>query len=63
MTCGCVRGLPACALPVGSRRLVASPAPRHVFFGWKNFYIKDHPVLSPRQAMARTRMPVMISYQ
>jgi hypothetical protein len=42
---------------------VTAAAPRHVFFGWKNFYIKDHPMLSPRQTMARTPMPVMISYQ
>jgi hypothetical protein len=38
-------------------------APRHVFFGWKNFYVKDHPMLSPRQTMTRTPRPLMISYQ
>ena len=42
---------------------VTGAAPRHVSFGWKNFYIKDHPMLSPRQTMARTPKPVMISYQ
>ena len=42
---------------------VAAAAPRDVFFGWKNFYTKDHPMLSPRQTMARTPEPVMISYQ
>jgi len=42
---------------------VTGAAPRHVFFGWKNFYIKDHPMLSPSQTMARTPKPVMISYQ
>jgi hypothetical protein len=42
---------------------VTSAAPRHVFFGWKNFYTKDHPMLSPRQTMARTPEPMMISYQ
>ena len=42
---------------------VTGAAPRHVFFGWKNFYVKDHPMLSPRQTMARTPKPVMISYQ
>jgi hypothetical protein len=44
-------------------RAVTAAAPRHVFFGWKNFYTKDHPMLSPRQTMARTPEPVMISYQ
>jgi hypothetical protein len=42
---------------------VTGAAPRHVFFGWKNFYTKDHPMLSPRQTMARTPAPIMISYQ
>ena len=42
---------------------VIGAAPRHVFFGWKNFYVKDHPMLSPRQTMARTPAPLMISYQ
>jgi len=42
---------------------VIGAAPAGVFFGWKNFYVKDHPVLSPRQTMARTPEPVMISYQ
>ena len=42
---------------------VTAAAPRHVFFGWKNFYTKDHPMLTPRQTMARTPEPVMISYQ
>jgi hypothetical protein len=42
---------------------VTGAAPRHVFFGWKNFYVKDHPMLSPRQTMARIPKPMMISYQ
>jgi hypothetical protein len=42
---------------------VTGAAPRGVFFGWKNFYTKDHPMLGPRQTMARTPEPVMISYQ
>jgi hypothetical protein len=42
---------------------VTGAAPRHVFFGWKNFYVKDHPMLGPRQTMARIPKPVMISYQ
>jgi hypothetical protein len=44
-------------------RAVTGAAPRHVFVGWKNFYTKDHPMLSPRQIMAKTPKPVMISYQ
>ena len=42
---------------------VTNVAPPGVFFGWKNFYTKDHPMLGPRQALARTPEPVMISYQ
>jgi hypothetical protein len=42
---------------------VTGAAPRHVFFGWKNFYVKDHPMLSPRQTMTRLPKPMMISYQ
>jgi hypothetical protein len=42
---------------------VTGAAPRQVFFGWKNFFAKDHPTLTPRQTMARTPKPVMVSYQ
>ena len=42
---------------------VTAAAPPGVFLGWKNFYAKDHPMLSPRQTMTRTPEPVMISYQ
>jgi hypothetical protein len=42
---------------------VTKAAPPGVSFGWKNFYTKDHPMLGPRQTMARTPKPVMISYQ
>ncbi len=42
---------------------VLGAAPPGVFFGWKNFFVKDHPMLTPRQTMARTPKPVMISYQ
>jgi hypothetical protein len=42
---------------------VISAAPRGVFFGWKNFFAKDHPMMSPQQTMARTPEPVMISYE
>ena len=42
---------------------VTGAAPNHVSFGWKNFYVKDHPMLSPRQTMAKIPRPMMISYQ
>jgi len=42
---------------------VTGAAPRGVFFGWKNFLVKDHPMLTPQQTMANTPLPVMISYQ
>jgi hypothetical protein len=42
---------------------VTRAAPPGVFFGWKNFFTKDHPMLGPRQTMARSPKPVMISYQ
>ena len=42
---------------------VTGAAPRHVFFGWKNFYVKDHPMLNPRQTITRTPRLSMISYQ
>jgi hypothetical protein len=42
---------------------VTRTAPAGVFFGWKNFYTKDHPTFSPLRTMANTPQPVMISYQ
>jgi hypothetical protein len=42
---------------------VTGAAPAGVFFGWKNFYVKDHPVFSPRETMVRTPRLSMISYQ
>jgi len=42
---------------------VTRAAPAGVFFGWKNFYLKDHPMFSPRATMARTPRLCMISYQ
>lgn len=42
---------------------VTGTAPPRVFFGWKNFFVKDTPMLGPQQTMARTPAPVMISYQ
>ena len=42
---------------------VTAAAPAGVFFGWKDFYVKDHPMMSPRQTMARTPQLSMVSYQ
>jgi len=42
---------------------VTGAAPAGVFFGWKNFLVKDHPMLTPRQTMAHPPQPVMISYE
>lgn len=42
---------------------VTAAAPPGVFFGWKDFTVKDHPMLTPGETMANTPAPVMISYQ
>ena len=42
---------------------VTGAAPSGVFFGWKNFFVKDDPMLSPLQTMSNSPQPVMISYQ
>jgi hypothetical protein len=42
---------------------VVHAAPKGVPFGWKNFYVEDHPTMTPEQTMAQTPTPVMISYQ
>jgi hypothetical protein len=42
---------------------VVGGAPRGVFFGWKNFFVKDTPMIGPRATMERDPAPVMISYQ
>jgi hypothetical protein len=42
---------------------VTAAAPPRVFFGWKDFTVKDHPMLTPEETMANTPAPVMISYQ
>jgi hypothetical protein len=42
---------------------VTAAAPPHVYFGWKNFYVKDHPMISPEATMSEAPTPVMISYQ
>ncbi len=42
---------------------VTAAAPSGVLFGWKDFLVKDHPMLTPRQTMTKSPAPVMISYQ
>jgi len=42
---------------------ITAAAPHGVFFGWKNFFVKDHPMLSPQGTMSKVPVPVMISYQ
>ncbi len=42
---------------------VTGAVPAGVFFGWKNFFVKDHPVLTPAETMAHVPQPVMISYE
>ena len=42
---------------------VTGAAPPGVFFGWKDFFMKDHPMLSPQNTMSKHPQPVMISYQ
>jgi hypothetical protein len=42
---------------------VTHTTPTGVPFGWKNFFVKDSPMLNPAQTMAHTPQPVMISYE
>jgi hypothetical protein len=42
---------------------VTGAVPHGVYLGWKNFLVKDHPMLSPPQTMANAPAPIMISYQ
>jgi hypothetical protein len=51
------------ALKQATWNAVTAAAPPGVFFGWKNFLVKDHPMLTPGQTMAKKPAPVMISYQ
>jgi hypothetical protein len=44
-------------------RAVVAALPHGVFLGWKDFLVKDHPMLTPAQTMTETPTPVMISYQ
>jgi len=51
------------AVKQGTWSAVTAAAPPRVFFGWKNFLVKDHPMLTPGETMTKTPAPVMISYQ
>ena len=42
---------------------VVANAPRGVYFGWKDFFTKDKPMLGPRLTIRRAPQPVLISYQ
>lgn len=44
-------------------RVITAQPPANVFFGWKNFYQKDSPVLTPEQTMGITPAPWYVSYQ
>jgi hypothetical protein len=43
--------------------VTTAAAPPGVPFGWKNFFGKDQPMLSPSQTMAKSPQPVIISYE
>jgi hypothetical protein len=52
--------------PVAKRqtwRAVVAGAPGGVFFGWKDFYAKDTPMLDPLQTIQHYPTPVLISYE
>jgi hypothetical protein len=42
---------------------IVSAAPKGVFFGWKDFYVKDTPMINPKQTIDHKPAPVLISYQ
>jgi hypothetical protein len=42
---------------------VVAGAPKGVFFGWKDFYVEDRPMLGPAQTIDHDPTPVIISYQ
>jgi hypothetical protein len=42
---------------------VVANAPRGVWFGWKDFYVKDTPMMGPRPTIRHRPAPVLISYQ
>ena len=42
---------------------IIAAAPHGVHFGWKDFYVKDTPMLGPAATIHRAPVPVLISYQ
>ncbi len=44
-------------------RTIVAGAPPGVFFGWKDFYVEDKPMLGPAQTIDHDPTPVVISYQ
>lgn len=42
---------------------ITAQPPSNVYFGWKNFYLKDSPLLTPAQTMAIQPQPWYVSYQ
>lgn len=44
-------------------RNIRNNAPKGIWFGWKNFYDEDKPMLSPEQTMNIDPAPVFVSYQ
>jgi hypothetical protein len=45
-------------------RVLHQNAPEAVFWGWKNFYDEDAPMLTPEQTVAQVDpVPALVSYQ
>ncbi len=42
---------------------IIANAPPNTYFGWKNFYDEDMPMLTPEQTMQITPLPQYVSYQ
>lgn len=42
---------------------ITQDAPAGIYFGWKNFYKEDHPMLDPAGTMALNPKPWYVSYQ
>lgn len=48
---------------LGTWRTIMANPPANTYFGWKNFYEKDTPMLTPHQTMQLDPQPWYISYQ
>lgn len=51
------------AMKQATWNFVTHTTPAGVPFGWKDFFVKDSPMLNPKQTMAHSPQPVMISYE